>query len=287
MDAEFGREVRNRARPQHSGVTVTPRARGTQVFLHPPVGVAHAAVERELRDAFFDLVDRDVTQQAHRVVPELPPDAGIELLKERRALVVPAPPQVVGKRREALVGWRDELSERASFADERRKLRSRHRQQADILLREEAGLACLHDEHALQDTAIDHGNAEERMVGILARFRKIFETRVRGRIRHDDRTHLLRDETDEAFARAHPDTAHAVGPQPNRGGEHEAGTIGLEQINGADVGGKATPDEMDDVGEGNGRGPAMRDEPADFVEGPKQRPLVGRNRVLRAHTSGG
>ena len=70
VDAELGREVGNRACPEHAGVASAPRVRGVQVLLEAPVGVVDAAVQRELRRPLLEFVDRDLLQQRHRIVVE-------------------------------------------------------------------------------------------------------------------------------------------------------------------------------------------------------------------------
>ena len=103
----------------------------------------------------------------------------IELAEQARRVVVPAPPEVLRERRQPLVRGRDELPERARLADDRRELRAGHRQHPHVVGAEGARLDRLHDEHALQQAAIDDRHAEERAVGILAGLGKVLEARMR------------------------------------------------------------------------------------------------------------
>ena len=68
----------------------------------------------------------------------------------------------------ALVRRRDELLQRARLADDRRELRAGRHQHAHVVGVEDARLDRLHDQHALQQAAIDDRHAEERVVRILA-----------------------------------------------------------------------------------------------------------------------
>ena len=144
---------------------------------------------------------------------------------------------------------RDELPERARFADDRRELGAGGHQHADDVLREDARLHRLHDQHALQQAAIDHRDAEERVIRVFARLTEILEPRVRRRVFDDERAELLADESGEAFGEAHPDAADAVGAKADGGGEHQRGAVGLQQIHRADVGREPALDQLDDVGQ--------------------------------------
>src|SRR5262249_18560201 len=62
VHAELRGEVRDGPRPQYAGVTRAPRRLRRQIFLHAAVAVVDAAVQGKLRRAFFELVDRHLTQ---------------------------------------------------------------------------------------------------------------------------------------------------------------------------------------------------------------------------------
>ena len=98
---------------------------------------------------------------------------------------------------------------------------------------------------------------------------------MRGGVRNALRGQLLGDEPGEAFRQPHADPADAFGPEPDRRREHEVGAIGLEQVDGADVGRETPLDEVDDVRQRLSRVAALRDEPADFVERPERSVGVG------------
>ena len=57
----------------------------------------------------------------------------------------------------------------------------------------------LHDQHALQNAAIDERNAEKRLIGVFARFAEILEARMIFHLLDGDGTHLFRHQAREAF----------------------------------------------------------------------------------------
>ena len=80
---------------------------------------------------------------------------------------------------------------------------------------------------------------------------------------------LLGDQTGQALRQAHPDAADAFLPEPDRRREHEIRPIGLQEVDGTDVGREPPLNQVDDVGERFGRVPALRDEPPDLLERPE------------------
>ena len=84
-----------------------------------------AAVQRHLRGAALEPIDVDLLQHRDRIVIALLPQHRIQIAEQADAFVVPAPPEVLRERSEPLVHRRDELSDRARFADDRRQLRRR------------------------------------------------------------------------------------------------------------------------------------------------------------------
>ena len=89
---------------------------------------------------------------------------------------------------------RDELSERARLADDRRQLRRRHHQHADIVGAEDARLDRLHDQHALEQAAIDDRHAQKRAIRIFAGLAEVLEPRVQRGVGDELRPQLLGDE---------------------------------------------------------------------------------------------
>ncbi len=200
VDAELRGEVRHRPRPEHARVTGAPGVLRVQVLLQPAIGVVDPAVQRQLRGPLLELVDRDLLEQRDGVVVERTPEDGIDLAKQAGRVRVPAPPEILRQGSQPLMGRRDELSERSRLGDDRRQLRPRHRQQAHVLGPEGPGLDRLNDEHALQQSAFDDGNAEERAIRIFARLRKVLEPRVRGGVGDELRAEALGDQARESFA---------------------------------------------------------------------------------------
>ena len=66
VQPELGREIRDRARPQHARVPRAPRARRRQVLLHAAIRVVDAAVQHERRRALFEPRDRNLPKQGDR-----------------------------------------------------------------------------------------------------------------------------------------------------------------------------------------------------------------------------
>ena len=161
---------------------------------------------------------------------------------------------------------RQELAERARFADDRRQLRAGGRQQPHDVLAVGARLHRLQHQHALQQAPIDQRHSDEGVIRVFAGFTEVFETRMgRGVLDHLGRQ-CLADEPREALRQPHADAADAFGSQADRRREHQRRAIGLEQVHGADVGREALLDEADDVAECLGRVAAVRDKPADLLE---------------------
>ena len=94
-------------------------------------------------------------EQRNGVLVELQPARRIEVAEEADAIRIPAPPDVVGQRPEAFLRGGDEAVEGARFADDRRDLVGRFDQHADLIVAKGARFLGLHDQHALQDAAID------------------------------------------------------------------------------------------------------------------------------------
>ena len=79
VNAELRGEIGDGPRPQHAGMARAPRPPRLQVLQHPAVTVVDAAVQRQLRRPFLDLLDRHLLEQRHGVAVELPPQHRIEL----------------------------------------------------------------------------------------------------------------------------------------------------------------------------------------------------------------
>ena len=164
VQAELGGEVRDRARAEHAGVAAAPRVAGPEVLLHPAVGVVDAAVQRELRRALLQVVDRDVLEQGDRVVAHLAPRHRIELAEQCRSY--PRPSSTTGSRTSALSFCRAGATnwpKRPGFADDRPELGAGGRQHPHIVVGEDARLGRLDDEHALEQAAVDDRHAQKRI----------------------------------------------------------------------------------------------------------------------------
>ncbi len=228
----------------------TPRALRRQVFVQAPIRVIDPAVQRELRRAIVERPHLDQLQQRDRIVIQLAPQQGIQLAKERGALVIPAPPEVLRQLAQPVMRRRHEVLRRSSIVHEGSQLRPRHRQHPDVVIAERARAGGLHDEHALEHAVVNNRHAQEGPVRILARVTEILEAGMRRRVGDADRAHPLGDEPCETLGRSHAHPSDTVGTQPDRGGEHQRRAVGLEQIHGTDIGGESPLNEVDDVGEG-------------------------------------
>ena len=71
---------------------------------------------------------------------------------------------------------------------------------------------------------------------------KVLEPRMRARVVHDDRPHLLGDQTGQPLGDAHADLPDAFRPQADGCRQHEVGAVGLEQVDRADVGREPLPE---------------------------------------------
>ena len=269
VQAELRREVRDRPRPQHAGVLQAPCLAGRQVLLHPAVGVVDPAVQDQLVGALLQVVDVDALQQRDRVVSQLAPQHRIELPEQRRRVVVPAPPEVLGQRTQSLVRRRDEQSQRAGLADDRRQLQAGGLELAHGVGTERAWGERLHYQNALQQPAVDQRHAEKRLVRVLARLAEILEARVRRRVLDHLRQHLLADQADQALGEPHADLADALGAKPDRRRQHQRGAVRLEQIHRAHVSAEALLDQPDEVRESLSRVSAFGHQARDLVAGPE------------------
>ena len=271
VQAELRGEVGHRPRAEHAGVLAAPGVLRLQVLLQPPVGVVDASVQGELRRPRFELRDRHLLQQQDGIVVALAPPQRVELAEQADRLFVPAPPQVLRQRQEALVHRGDEVADRARLAHDRRQLRARRRQHAEVVVAERPRLRRLHDQDALQHAAIDHRHADERAIRVLSRLVEVLEARVLRRVAHEHRPQLLGDQPCQPLGDPHLHPADALRPQADRGRQHQRRAVGLEQVDGADVGDEALLNEVDDVGQGFRRIAAAGDELTDFFERPEER----------------
>ena len=269
VQAEFGGEVRDGPRAEDARVAPAPRVARAQILLHPPVGVVDAAVQGELRRALLEMLDGHLVEQGHGVVADLAPRHRIELAEERGRVGVPAPPQVLRQRLEPLMAGRDELAERPRFADDRPQLGAGGLQHAHVRVAERPRFGRLDDQHALEQPAIHDRHAEKRSIRILAGVGEILEPGMRRGIGDALGLEAFGDQTGQALRQAHPDAADAFLPEPDRRREHEIRPIGLQEVDGTDVGREPPLNQVDDVGERFGCVPALRDEPPDLLERPE------------------
>jgi hypothetical protein len=258
VQAELGGEVGDWTRAQHAGVGRAPGAVGVQVLTLAAVTVVDAAVQDELGGAKLQLFQRHLAEQGDRVLIELPPARGVEIAKKADRVMVPAPPQVARQRPEPLLRRADEAVEGTRLAHHGSDLVGGVDQHANLVLAEDARLPGLHDEHALQDSAVDEGHAEEGVVLLFAGLLEVLEARMLLDVVDGDRQHLLGDQAGEALVDGHAQRADAARMQAEGGGEDKVAAVGLQQVGGADVGAEAHGDQGDNIHQGVGGLAAFR-----------------------------
>ena len=159
VNTELGGEVGDGPRPQDARVARTPRMFRLEVLLQPAIGIVDPAMELELLCPFLQRLDGDLLQERNRIVIELAPPDRIELPKEGRRIVVPAPPEVARERVESLMRRCRRLAERPRFADDRRQLCACHDEHPDIVLAERPAFDGLDDEDSDEQAAIQNWDA--------------------------------------------------------------------------------------------------------------------------------
>jgi hypothetical protein len=120
---------------------------------------------------------------------------------------------------------------------------------------------------------------EKRVIRIFSRFVEIFESRMTRGVLHHLRPQLFTHQPRQAFVQSHADAPDAFRAQSHGGGQHQRVPIGFQQVHGADVGFETALDELDDVAQRFRRVAAMRDQAADFFQGPQERCFLAEARA--------
>ena len=230
VQAEFGGEVGYWARTQDACVGCAPGAVGLQVLLLAAVGVVDASVQHQLCGATLDLVQRHFVEKRDWVLVRLAPACGAEVAKEADAVVVPTPPEIAGEGPEALLRRGDEAIEGAGFADDGRDLVGSLDQHADLSFAKGAWLFGLHDENALEDSAVDERNTQEGMICLFAGFFEVLEARVIGCVLDGYGSYLFGDQAGEAFVESEAQRADAAWMEAEGRGQDEVGAVGFEEV---------------------------------------------------------
>ena len=124
------------------------------------------------------------------------PPNRIEFPKQACCFSVPTIPEVAGQFAEPFVCRGHIVFERPQFAYERTQLCSRSNQSANFIGRIIACLDRLEHNHALQRTAVNKWDAQERLVSLFAGFGKVFEPRMVRRVVEGPRPHFLSNHSD-------------------------------------------------------------------------------------------
>jgi hypothetical protein len=136
----------------------------------------------------------------------------------------------------------------------------------NLVLAKNTRLHGLHYQYALQNSPVDEWNPEERLVIIFPGFREVLEARVSECLLHGHRTHLFRDEPRQSFVNCHSQMADALASQADRCGQHQVGSIGLQQISRTNIGIEALGNECDDVHQRFGGLSLFRRQVGDFLQ---------------------
>ena len=97
------------------------------------------------------------------------------------------------------------------------------------------------------------GTPRKEWYVLFAGFLEVLEARMIRRVVDGNGHDLLGDQAGEPFVQRHAQRADAARMQAERGGQHEVGAVGLQQVGGADVGAEARGDQRHDVHQRVGR----------------------------------
>ncbi len=170
--------------------------------------------------------------------------------------------RIAHRDRRALEGDRLEFARRDHLGQQHR----RRLQRLDLFLRIGAPRAVLDDQNADRRAVAQHGDAEERLIDLFARFGLVGEGRVVLRVGERERLGARRDQADEALARLHRRQMDGLAIQA-LGGEKLHGPVGAHDIERADFRHHVRGDQDDDAVEARLRGDGLRH---DLAEPPQQ-----------------
>ena len=111
----------------------------------------------------------------------------------------------------------------------------------------------MNHQNALQHTAINEGNSQERLIIILTGFAEILETRMIPDVLNGHRANLFRNQADESFIDRHAELTDAFVAKPERRCQNEIGAVRFQQICGANIGAKPAGNQGDHIHQGLGR----------------------------------
>jgi len=230
VHAKFGGEISHGTRSQNTGVPRAPSSLRLFILTQAAIGIVDPAVQDEFRSARFEFGKRILVQQRDGIVIELTPTQRIDIAEQAGGIVIPAPPQVASQRPEPLLSGRDETVDRARLAHHRRNPVRGLREQTNLCLREDTRLQGLNHQHALQHTAIDEGNSQERLIIILAGFFEVLKARMIPDVFNGHRADLFRDQAGESFIDRHAKLADTFMAKPERRCQNEIGAVWLQQV---------------------------------------------------------
>ncbi len=149
---------------------------------------------------------------------KLPPAHRIQVAEQADGIVIPDPPQVTRQRPQPFLHRRDESIQSPGFADDRRNLGRRLRQHPDFVGVKDASLDGLNHQDALQNAAVDHREAEERLIRIFTRLVKILEARMVLHLIHRDSADLFCNQPGQTLVKRQAQRADTFFTKSERGG---------------------------------------------------------------------
>src|ERR1700677_62026 len=213
VNAKFSGEIGYRTGPQYTGVAGAPGALRILILAQATIRIVDTAVQNKFRGPRFEVSQRILVQQGDGTVIELPPTQRIEIAKQGRRIVIPAPPHVTRQSPKTSLRWSYETIERAGFAHDGRNSLRRLRELANFVCRKDSRLQGLNDQNPLQHAAIDNGNSEKRLVIVLACLAEVLETMMILDLFDGHRTNLFRNQAGESFIHCHAQLADAFTAQ--------------------------------------------------------------------------
>ncbi len=105
--------------------------------------------------AFFELFHGNLFEERHRIAIQRSPQYGVQLAEQRGGIVIPTPPEVLGKCPELVIGRRDKLLQGPGFGNDGCQLLSCRGEHPDGLSGENVWLDGLYHDHTQQKSVAD------------------------------------------------------------------------------------------------------------------------------------
>lgn len=250
VDSKLRGKVSDGPGSQHAGVDGSPGMFRLEILLMAPVGIVDPTVQDELAHALLERLQGKLSEECNRIVIELLPQHGIQFVEKGCGFLIPTPPEIPGERPKTFLRRSKKPVQCTRFTHNWGHLRCSLYEHLNLVLIKNTGFDRLNHQDSLENAAIDQGNAEKRMKGVLTGFLKVLESRMRRRLLHGDRTDRLGYKARESFSQRKAEYTHAFPSETERRRKNEIRTIGLQQICRADIGLKTFRDERNDIRKG-------------------------------------